>query len=182
VHALLTEEKLGYYADFGAVDQLAASLREPFVYDGARSRHRRRRHGGKSEGLPREKFVVAIQNHDQVGNRARGDRLATMLAPDRLRLAAALLLLSPYVPLIFMGEEYGETNPFQYFVSHGDPELVEAVRGGRRKEFETFGWSEDVPDPQDEDTRRRSDLDRDRASRPEHAALFAPCNPGADPP
>jgi len=171
-HALLTGEKLGYYADFGAIEHLAAALREPFVYDGTRSRHRRRRHGGTSVGLAREKFVVAMQNHDQVGNRAGGDRLSTMLSPDQLRLAAALLLLSPYVPLIFMGEEYGETNPFQYFVSHGDPELVEAVRGGRRKEFESFGWGNDVPDPQDEATLRRSVIDRARASEPDHAALF----------
>src|SRR5262249_38471410 len=121
VHALLTGEQGGYYTDFGAIDQLVASLREPFVYDGARSRYRRRRHGGKSEELPREKFVVAMQNHDQIGNRATGDRLSTILSPEQLRLAAALLLLSPYVPLIFMGEEYGETNPFQYFVSHDNP-------------------------------------------------------------
>jgi maltooligosyltrehalose trehalohydrolase len=173
VHALLTGEKLGYYADFGAIDHLVSALREPFVYDGTHSRHRRRRHGGTSEGLPREKFVVAIQNHDQVGNRAGGDRLSTTLSPDQLRLAAALLLLSPYVPLIFMGEEYGETNPFQYFVSHGDPELVDAVRGGRRREFEAFGWGDDIPDPQHEDTLRRSVIDRARASEPEHAALFA---------
>jgi maltooligosyltrehalose trehalohydrolase len=172
VHALLTEETLGYYADFGDVDKLAASLREPFVYAGSFSPHRRRRHGGKSEGLPREKFVVAIQNHDQIGNRASGDRLSTVLSPDQIRLAAALLLLSPYVPLIFMGQEYGETNPFQYFVSHGDPGLVDAVRTGRRKEFESFGWGDDVPDPQSEETFRRSTLDRDRASRPEHSAIY----------
>ena len=173
VHAALTGETLGYYADFGDVDQIAASLREPFVYAGDFSPHRRRRHGGSSVGLPRDKFVVAIQNHDQVGNRASGDRLSTVLAPDQLRLAAALLLLSPYVPLLFMGQEYGETNPFQYFVSHGDPELVEAVRVGRRKEFESFGWGDDVPDPQGEETFRRSVLDRAHAAMPEHAAMFA---------
>jgi len=173
VHALLTEETLGYYSDFGGADQVAESLREPFVYDGCFSSHRRRRHGGSSEGLPREKFVVAIQNHDQIGNRASGDRLTTTLAPDQLRLAAALLLLSPYVPLIFMGQEYGETNPFQYFVSHGDPQLVEAVREGRRKEFEAFGWGDDVPDPHSEDTFQHSKLDRRRAAEAEHAAVFA---------
>jgi maltooligosyltrehalose trehalohydrolase len=173
VHAALTEEKLGYYADFGGVDQVAEALREPFVYSGSFSPHRRRRHGGSSEGLAREKFVVALQNHDQIGNRATGDRLSTSLSPDQLRLAAALLLLSPYVPLIFMGQEYGETNPFQYFVSHGDLELVEAVRAGRRKEFEAFGWGDDVPDPQAVETFERSKLDRDRAARPEHAMVFA---------
>ena len=173
VHAALTGERLGYYADFGTVSQIAAALREPFVYDGGYSPHRRRRHGGSSVGLPRDKFVVAIQNHDQVGNRATGDRLSTVLSPDRLRLAAALLLLSPYVPLLFMGQEYGETNPFQYFVSHGDEGLVDAVRIGRRGEFEAFGWGEDVPDPQAEETFRRSILDRARAANPEHAAVFA---------
>jgi maltooligosyltrehalose trehalohydrolase len=173
VHALLTEEKLGYYSDFGRAEHVADSLREPFVYNGAFSAHRRRRHGGTSEGLPRERFVVAIQNHDQIGNRASGDRLSTTLAADQLRLAAALLLLSPYVPLMFMGEEYGETNPFQYFVSHGDPKLVEAVRAGRQKEFEAFGWGDDVPDPQSEETFERSKLDRERAAEPEHAAVYA---------
>jgi maltooligosyltrehalose trehalohydrolase len=173
VHALLTGEELGYYTDFGEVDHLAQSLREPFVYNGSFSPHRRRRHGGSSEGMPREKFVVAIQNHDQIGNRAAGDRLSTILTPDQVRLAAALLLLSPYVPLMFMGEEYGETNPFQYFVSHGDSGLVEAVRNGRRKEFEAFGWGDEVPDPQSEDTFQRSKLDRGRAAEPEHAAVFA---------
>jgi maltooligosyltrehalose trehalohydrolase len=173
VHAALTGERVGYYADFGGVEQIAKALREPFVYAGEYSRHRRRRHGGPSVGLPRDKFVVAIQNHDQVGNRARGDRLSTILTPEQLRLAVALLLLSPYVPLLFMGEEYGETNPFQYFVSHGDPELVEAVRTGRRREFESFGWGEDVPDPQAEETFRRSVLDREHATEPRNAAVFA---------
>jgi maltooligosyltrehalose trehalohydrolase len=171
VHALLTGEKVGYYADFGTVEHLAASLREPFVYDGSFSTHRRRRHGGKSEGLPRERFVVA--NHDQVGNRASGDRLSTVLTPEQHRLAAALLLLSPYVPLIFMGEEYGETNPFQYFVSHSDERLVDAVRSGRKREFESFGWSDNIPDPQAVETFHRSVLERDRATRAEHAAVFA---------
>ena len=173
VHALLTEETLGYYADFGAAGHVAAALREPFVYAGSFSPHRKRRHGGSSEGLPREKFVVATQNHDQIGNRASGDRLSTVLEPDQLRLSAALLLLSPYVPLIFMGQEYGETNPFQYFVSHSDAQLVDAVRAGRRQEFVSFGWGDDVPDPQSEETFRRSTLDRARAHQPEHAAIFA---------
>ncbi|HEY0994982.1 MAG TPA: malto-oligosyltrehalose trehalohydrolase, partial [Gemmatimonadaceae bacterium] len=121
VHALLTGERSGYYADFGEAGQVAAALREPFVYAGQYSPHRRRRHGAPSTGIPRDRFVVAIQNHDQVGNRATGDRLAGLVEPARYRLAASLLLLSPYVPLIFMGEEYGETNPFQYFVHHSDP-------------------------------------------------------------
>jgi maltooligosyltrehalose trehalohydrolase len=117
--------------------------------------------------------VACIQNHDQVGNRAIGDRLAATIGLRKSRLAAALLLLSPYVPLLFMGEEYGETNPFQYFVSHGDPKLIEAVREGRRKEFESFGWGDDVPDPQSAETFARSRLDRSRISQPEHRGMLA---------
>ena len=173
VHAAFTGETVGYYADFGDVAMIAAALREPFVYDGRYSAYRRRRHGASSAGLPREKFVVSIQNHDQVGNRAAGDRLSSVLAPDQLRLAASLLLLSPYVPLIFMGQEHGETNPFQYFVSHGDPTLVEAVRRGRRKEFESFEWGDDVPDPQAEETFLRSMVDRQKTAQPTHAQMLA---------
>ncbi|HKG91758.1 MAG TPA: malto-oligosyltrehalose trehalohydrolase [Gemmatimonadaceae bacterium] len=174
VHAALTGETSGYYADFAdGVAKVAAALAEPFVYDGSYSAHRRRRHGAPSTGLPRDRFVVCIQNHDQVGNRAAGERLAALVSPDRLELAAALYLLSPYVPMLWMGEEYGETNPFQYFVSHGDPDLVEAVRKGRTKEFEAFGWGDDVPDPQSEETFRRSKLDWSKLTQPRHAALLA---------
>jgi maltooligosyltrehalose trehalohydrolase len=117
--------------------------------------------------------VVAIQNHDQIGNRAGGERLAALVSPAALRLAAAILLLSPYVPLLFMGEEHGETNPFLYFVSHGDPALVEAVREGRRQEFAAFAWSGDVPDPQAEATFEASRPDWERARRPSHAGHLA---------
>ena len=172
VHAALTGERNGYYADFGGVSAIAASLREPFVYDGRFSRHRHRRHGGSSVGLPRRRFVVAIQNHDQVGNRAEGDRLSRTLTPAQLRLAAALLLLSPYVPLVFMGEEYGETNPFHYFISHGDEALATAVREGRRKEFETFGWGDAVPDPQARETFERSRIDWAKRQVAEHQQLL----------
>ncbi len=167
VHAALTGEQNGYYADFGGVTPVATALRTPFVFDGRYSQHRKRRHGAPATGVPADRFVVCIQNHDQVGNRAFGDRLASLVGLPKSRLAAALLLLSPYVPLLFMGEEYGETNPFQYFVSHGDPELIKAVREGRRKEFEQFGWGDDVPDPQATETFERSRLDRSR----EHAGL-----------
>ena len=124
-------------------------------------------------GIPRRRFVVAIQNHDQVGNRAAGERLASLLTLGQLRVAAALLLLSPYVPLIFMGEEFGETNPFQYFVSHGDERLVCAVREGRRAEFASFGWGDDVPDPQDDATFARSKLDWSKAVRAPHSRVLA---------
>ncbi|MGI8497173.1 MAG: malto-oligosyltrehalose trehalohydrolase [Gemmatimonadaceae bacterium] len=171
VHSLLTGERQGYYSDFAGVDGVAKLLEERFVYDGIHSSHRRRRHGAPARDVPADHFVVALQNHDQVGNRAAGDRLSTLLSPAQLRLAAALLLLSPYVPLLFMGEDYAETNPFLYFVSHGDAGLVEAVRRGRREEFASFGWAQDVPDPQDEDTFLRCKLNRGVLCDFEHAAI-----------
>jgi maltooligosyltrehalose trehalohydrolase len=143
------------------------------VLDGRRSEFRRRRHGAPAVDVPADRFVVAIQNHDQVGNRAQGERLGALVDPERRRLAAALLLCGPYVPLLFMGEEYGEPHPFQYFVSHGDPALVEAVRQGRRREFAGFGWQQAVPDPQAEATFERSVLQWDLRDRPGHAELLA---------
>jgi maltooligosyltrehalose trehalohydrolase len=171
VHAALTGERSGYYADFGGVDMIADALREPFVYAMRYAPSRQRRHGAPSTGIPRDRFVVAIQNHDQVGNRASGDRLSALLSPDQLKLAAALLLLSPYVPLLFMGEEYAETNPFQYFISHGDAQLVEAVCNGRREEFAAFGWGDAVPDPQSEATFADSRLDRGKLEDLRHAGM-----------
>jgi maltooligosyltrehalose trehalohydrolase len=173
VHAALTGERNGYYADFGPVSAIAESLREPFVFEGQHSRFRRRRHGASSVGIPRCRFVVAIQNHDQIGNRATGDRLTTILPPDKRHLAAALLLLSPYVPMLFMGEEYGETNPFQYFIDHGDPSLVAAVRAGRLGEFASFEWKDAVPDAADPATFERSKIDWSLAALPEHAQTLA---------
>jgi maltooligosyltrehalose trehalohydrolase len=172
VHAALTGEQSGYYADFtGGAEMIADSLREPFVYAMRYAPSRQRRHGAPSTGVPRDRFVVAIQNHDQVGNRAAGDRLSTLVSPEQLRLAAALLLLSPYLPLLFMGEEYGETNPFQYFISHDDPQLVEAVRDGRREEFAAFGWGDAVPDPHAESTFASSKLDRSKLDDPRYAGM-----------
>jgi maltooligosyltrehalose trehalohydrolase len=173
VHAALTGETKGYYSDFGPVRTIAESLREPFVYAGHYSPHRRRRHGAPSVGIPRWRFVVSIQNHDQVGNRATGERFGTLLSPEKQRLAAALLLLAPYVPMLWMGEEYGETNPFLYFVSHGDPQLVEAVREGRKREFASFAWSGEVPDPQAEESFHRSRLDLSKLERAPHAGIAA---------
>lgn len=172
IHVALTGERGGYYADFGGVAPVAKALRDRFVYDGRRSAYRRRRHGAPATDLPADRFVVAVQNHDQVGNRARGDRLSTLVCFERQKLAAALLLLSPYVPLLFMGEEYGETNPFLYFVSHGDPVLVEAVRDGRRRDFAGFAWEGEIPDPQAEETFLRSKPRPERAEEPGHAELL----------
>jgi maltooligosyltrehalose trehalohydrolase len=174
IHAVMTGERTGYYEDFGHIDDVARALRDGFVYAGHYSRHRKRRHGNSARWCRGDQLVVALQNHDQVGNRATGDRLTAQLSPAELRLAACALLLSPYVPLLFMGEEYGETAPFQYFTSHSEPELAEAVRAGRRAEFAAFGWSAaDVPDPQAEATFARSRVDPRLADRPPHRGLRA---------
>ncbi len=132
---------------------MARAFEQPFLYAWDYSPFRGRKHGAPPEGLSGDRFVVCLQNHDQVGNRARGDRLNALLgSPAKQRLAAGLLLLSPYLPLLFMGEEYGEENPFPFFCSFGDPELVQAVREGRKKEFDAFAWQGEVPDPQGEET------------------------------
>ena len=149
LHVLLTNERGGYYQDYGTLQNLAKAFREGFVYSGEYSSYRQHRHGVSSRALPGECFVVFSQNHDQVGNRMRGERLSQLVSFERQKVAAGLVILSPFLPLLFMGEEYGETAPFPYFVSHSDPDLIEAVRNGRREEFGTFEW-EDSPDPQDE--------------------------------
>jgi len=165
-HALrvvLTGESRGYYEDFHGLKDLGTALREGFVYSGQYSGHRRRRHGSSSQQVPPGQLVVFSQNHDQIGNRAAGDRLSMQLPFEALKVARALVLLSPNIPLLFMGEEYGETAPFQYFIEHGDSDLIEAVRQGRRREFAPFGWKpEDIPDPQDPATFERSRLNRAR--------------------
>jgi maltooligosyltrehalose trehalohydrolase len=171
VHALLTGERHGYYADYGRAADLAAVLADPFLVAGTYSRSRERRHGMPSGGLPGDRFVVAIQNHDQVGNRARGDRFGTHLSPERQRLAASLLLLAPYVPLLFMGEEYGEERPFPFFCSFCGPELVEGVRKGRSEEFAAFQWQGDVPDPQAESTFESARLSWSWPEGSRHAGL-----------
>ena len=158
LHVLLTGEKGGYYADFGSVEDLATILRDGWLYAGQFSRFRKRRHGNSPKGVRTDRFVVFSQNHDQVGNRAGGERLADLVDLEGLKMAAGVALLSPFVPLLFMGEEYGEKQPFQYFTSHGNKGLIEAVRKGRREEFASFGWS-DIPDPQSEATFERSKLD-----------------------
>jgi maltooligosyltrehalose trehalohydrolase len=159
VHTCLTGERQGYYADYGLPEQLLKSLTDTFVLDGGYSRSRDRCHGGAAAGLPGDRFVVCIQNHDQIGNRAAGDRLATLLPPAAQRLAASLLLLAPHLPLLFMGEEYGELRPFQFFCSFSEPTLIENVRAGRRREFEAFHQEGGhVPDPQAESTLEASRL------------------------
>jgi len=172
IHVALTGERRGYYVDFGGIEQVVKAYRDRFALDGAYSHYRRRRHGAPATDLPADQFVVFIQNHDQVGNRAHGERLSQLITFDQRRLAAALLLLSPYISLLFMGEEYGETRPFNYFVDHGDPELNEAVRKGREREFASFGWSLPIPDPAAAETFQASILDPEQADRPPNRQLL----------
>ncbi len=171
VHAAVTGERVGYYADFGGIGPVARTLGQRYVHDGHYSPYRRRRFGRPAADLPGDRFVVCLQNHDQVGNRAGGERLAALVSPAALRLAACVLLLSPYVPLLFMGEEHGETNPFLYFVDHGDSELIAAVREGRRREFAAFGWGGQLPDPQAEPTFTASRVNWGRTGVASHAAV-----------
>jgi maltooligosyltrehalose trehalohydrolase len=152
VHALLTGERQTYYADFGGVEQLVKALNDTFVLDGTYSTFRGRRHGAPAGAHSGSRFVISIQNHDQIGNRPGGERFGKLLGPSQQRLAAGLLLLSPHIPLIFMGEEYGETRSFPFFCSFLDPQIAEAARVGRRQEFGACEWPELVPDPQSEAT------------------------------
>jgi len=172
LHTLLTGEHTGYYQDFGTLAHLERALKEGFVYAGQYSAYRRRRHGNSSRHMPARQFVVFSQNHDQVGNRLFGDRLSALVSFEALKLAAGMVILSPYIPLLFMGEEWGERAPFQYFTSHSDMGLVEAVRRGRKAEFASFRWQGSPPDPQDEATFLRSKLDRSQRHTEWHQILY----------
>ncbi|MEZ4599236.1 MAG: malto-oligosyltrehalose trehalohydrolase [Syntrophotaleaceae bacterium] len=159
LHALLTGERQGYYADFGRIEDLAKAYREGFVYDWRYSVYRRRRHGSSSARRPIRQLPAFIQNHDQVGNRLWGERLIALVGFEKAKLAAAAVLLSPYVPLLFMGEEYAEKAPFLYFADFSDPDIVAAVRKGRKEEFRAFAWDKEPPDPHDAAVFARSRLD-----------------------
>ena len=173
LHSALTGERSGYYADFGTLADLARAVERAFVYDGRYSRFRQRRHGKAPTGLSGHRFVVCWQNHDQVGNRATGERSSHLVSVDRLKVGAALVLTAPFVPMLFQGEEWAAKTPFQYFTDHEDPELARAVREGRRREFEAFGWKpEDVPDPQAAETFERSKLDWSEPGRRPHADVL----------
>jgi maltooligosyltrehalose trehalohydrolase len=171
LHVLLTDERHGYYADFGSIEHLAKAIKNGYVYTGQYSEYRKRSHGNSSAEHAGRQFVICSQNHDQVGNRMLGERLSSLLSFDAQKLAAALTILLPYVPMLFMGEEYGETNPFLYFVHHTDPDLVEAVRRGRKDEFRSFRWKGDPPDPQSEETFERSILDHNKKKVRAHNQL-----------
>src|SRR5439155_25706190 len=143
VHSLLTGESAGYYQDFGRMEDFVKAFSEGYVYSGQFSEYRQRRHGNCSREIPAHKFVVFAQNHDQIGNRMLGERLTALGSFEALKLCAGLVVLSPFVPLLFMGEEYGETASFQYFTSHSDADLIQAVRKGRKEEFAAFGWQQE---------------------------------------
>jgi maltooligosyltrehalose trehalohydrolase len=172
LHTLLTGENRGYYQDYGMIHDLAKAYEKTFVYTWDYSHFRQRYHGSDPTDCPAHQFVVCSQNHDQVGNRMMGDRLSTLVPFAALKLAAAAVILSPYIPLLFMGEEYGETNPFLYFVSHGDPDLVAAVRAGRKQEFAEFHDQGEAPDPQAVETFERSRLDWDKRRQGRHQHLW----------
>lgn len=172
-HAVFTGETNGYYQDFGSLEQLAKALRQAWVYDGVWSEHRGRTHGRPPEGLSGDRFVVCTQNHDQIGNRAAGERSSALMREGHLKVAAGLLLTSPFVPMLFQGEEWGASTPWQYFTDFADPDLATAVTEGRRSEFSSFGWAPaDVPDPQDPATFDRSRLDWAEADRDGHRRIL----------
>ncbi len=173
LHVLLTGENQGYYADFGSLGHMAKAYREGFVYSGQYSIFRQCSHGTSSTMTRGEQLVVCSQNHDQVGNRLLGDRLTSLVPEDALRLAAGAVILSPFIPLLFMGEEYGEKAPFQYFVSHSDLDLVCAVREGRRMEFEAFKWQGEYPDPQSEAIFQAAQLTRSLKEAAPHSNIYA---------
>ncbi|TME24288.1 MAG: malto-oligosyltrehalose trehalohydrolase [Chloroflexi bacterium] len=173
LHVVLTGERTGYYEDFTSPGMLAKALRQAWVYDGVWSHHRQKIRGAKPAGVPPNAFVVAAQNHDQVGNRAAGDRLAALVDEGRLKAAAALLLTTPFTPLLFQGEEWAASTPFLYFTAHADPVLGNTVSEGRRREFAAFGWNpDDVPDPQDPRTFEQSKLKWDELDEPYHRRML----------
>jgi maltooligosyltrehalose trehalohydrolase len=175
LHSILTGEQAGYYADFGTMSDLAKAICQPFVYAGRLSNFRARPHGRPAVEISGHRFVIFQQNHDQIGNRAQGDRLSMLVSRDRLKIGAAIVLTSPFLPMLFQGEEWAATSPFQYFVDfHDEPELAKAVSEGRTHEFEAFGWKPDeVPDPQDPETFERSKLRWEEVGKPEHADMLA---------
>jgi maltooligosyltrehalose trehalohydrolase len=172
LHTVLTRESTGYYADFGRPAQLARALEQGFTFQGEMSAYFGRARGTPSADLPGERFIVCVQNHDQVGNRALADRLGSLLPLEAVKLAAALMFVAPALPLLFMGEEYGETAPFQYFTSFIDRDLTEAVRRGRAAEFARFAWARPIPDPDAPSTFVASRLNHTLAGAPRHRELY----------
>lgn len=180
-HALFTVlnadgEGKGYYGDFGSMELLAKALTQVFVYDGIYSKYRRRVHGRRVEAMSMHHFVGFIQNHDQVGNRATGDRLEHIIGLERAKVALGIVMTSPFIPLLFQGEEFAASTPFQYFAHHEDEEMARSVSEGRKREFAAFGWSpEEVPDPESSETFERSKLHWDELGEGVHALMLDWC-------
>ncbi|MCT7985027.1 malto-oligosyltrehalose trehalohydrolase [Laspinema sp. A4] len=172
LHTLLTGESDRYYQDFGQIEQLVKSFKEGFIYDGQYAPHRKRKHGNSAKDQPAHQFIVFSQNHDQTGNRIGGDRLSNLISFDGLKLAAAAVLLSPFLPFLFMGEEYGETAPFLYFVSHSDPDLIEAIRQDKEKEFKKGFESGKFNNPQDVNTFSQCQLNWEKHQQGQHQVLW----------
>lgn len=173
LHSAVTGETIGYYMDFNGIEDVAMALRDGYVYQGQYSIHRKRRHGRRPDDVRPDQLIVNSQNHDQIGNRAKGERLSMLLTPLQLRAVAAITVLSPFVPLLFQGEEWGASTPFFYFTDHQNQELGRLVAEGRRQEFATFGWANEVPNPQLPETFASSRLNWDELARPPHRELLA---------
>jgi maltooligosyltrehalose trehalohydrolase len=172
--ALIPAERQGYYADFGSFRDLAKAIEQIFVYDGIYSCYRKRIHGRPATQLSYHRFLGYIQNHDQVGNRALGDRIGNIAGLERAKIAAALVLTAPFVPMLFQGEEWAASTPFQYFADHQDPELARAVSEGRKREFVAFGWNPStIPDPESPATFLASKLNWEEAKQLGHAEMLA---------
>jgi maltooligosyltrehalose trehalohydrolase len=172
LHTLLTGEQNGYYQDFGKLQHFIKAFQEGFAYSGEYSTYRKRSHGTSSLHIPAQRLVVFAQNHDQVGNRMLGERLSTLVGFEALKLTAGAVLLSPYIPLLFMGEEYGEESRFLYFVDHTDPGLITAVREGRKEEFRAFQWKGEPPDPQSPATFFNCKLKWEKRAQKRHKVLL----------
>lgn len=173
LHAVLTGDNLGYYQDFGTCEHLAKAYQDTFVYDWKYAPHRQRFHGGSAKDCSFTQFVVCIQNHDQIGNQLRGDRLSSLVSFEAVKLGAGAVILSPYIPLLFMGEEYAEEAPFTYFVSHSDPDLIKAVRKGRKAEFEAFHAQGEPPDPEASKTFLDCKLNWEKRQEGKHQVLWS---------
>ncbi|MBD2744432.1 malto-oligosyltrehalose trehalohydrolase [Coleofasciculus sp. FACHB-1120] len=172
LHTLLTGENDRYYEDFGKVEQLEKSFKEGFIYSGQYASHRKRRHGSYSKDEPGYRFIVFTQTHDQIGNRVLAERLSQLVSLEGLKLAAAAIFLSPFVPFLFMGEEYGEEAPFFYFISHSDKDLIEAIRKSKEEEFKVFVGRGEMQDPQSPETFQRCQLNWEKRKEGKHKALW----------
>lgn len=172
LYVLLDENGKERYEDFGKFEQLVKAFRDGFVLDGGYVSFRKRHYGKSSAEVPAHHFVAFNQNHDQIGNRPMGERLSVLVNFNRLKIATAAVMLSPYVPMLFMGEEYGEDAPFFYFVSHSDQALIQAVREGRKEEFAAFGGSANPPDADDENTYLKSKIDFDKRTKGKYTSIL----------